>query len=170
MSDNTNINKWIYLDSDGVLADFDKLIKSLLGESFDASQNKALLWQTVKQYNDTVAPFFESLEVMPDAQRLVQFCLNLTPNVAILTATGTVPHDAAEQKIKWYKKHWPNLKVITVLKSHNKAEYANATSILVDDRVKSIEPWVQAGGIGILHKTVDDTINQLNNCFKQIGE
>ena len=34
--------------------------------------------------------------------------------------------------------------------------------MLIDDRPKNIECWVNAGGIGILHTTADETIKQLN--------
>jgi hypothetical protein len=40
-------------------------------------------------------------------------------------------------------------------------------SILVDDRNKSIDPWVEAGGIGVLHKSVPDTIGQLRELIQQ---
>jgi hypothetical protein len=42
-----------------------------------------------------------------------------------------------------------------------KAAYAKPNHILIDDREKSIQPWREAGGIGILHTSAADTISQL---------
>jgi hypothetical protein len=33
--------------------------------------------------------------------------------------------------------------------------------ILIDDRTDNIEAWKEAGGIGILHTSVEDTLKQL---------
>ena len=34
-------------------------------------------------------------------------------------------------------------------------------SVLIDDRQKNIDAWIEAGGIGILHTSAANTINQL---------
>ena len=47
----------------------------------------------------------------------------------------------------------------------DKAQYASPNAILIDDRSKAIDPWVDMGGIGILHTNTNNTIEQL----KQIG-
>ncbi|RMH34178.1 MAG: hypothetical protein D6690_11160 [Nitrospirae bacterium] len=47
-------------------------------------------------------------------------------------------------------------------KSHEKAEHAAPNHILVDDRVKSVEPFVAAGGKAILHVDFPITLRALN--------
>ena len=47
----------------------------------------------------------------------------------------------------------------------DKHEYAAPNHILIDDRDKAILPWREAGGIGILHTSANDTIAQL----KELG-
>jgi len=32
---------------------------------------------------------------------------------------------------------------------------------LIDDLPRNIDPWIEAGGIGILHKNTEDTIKKL---------
>jgi hypothetical protein len=46
-----------------------------------------------------------------------------------------------------------------------KSEYASKNRILIDDRADTVERWRANGGIGILHTSAEDTINQL----KQLG-
>jgi 5'(3')-deoxyribonucleotidase len=155
----TWINR-IALDSDGVLADFDKKAEEILGMPI-ASAGKGKLWAAVERYNTNVAPFFESLDVVPGAIDLVKFAQDNFEEVFVLTASGNTPRDGAAQKVRWYTKHFPGLKVIVVMKSPDKAAYASESTILVDDRMKSIEPWVAGGGIGVFHTSVADTIKQL---------
>ena len=155
----------IFIDSDGVLANFSLYCLTHYGklpeESGSDRAAKAKFWAWVQRHNDTVEPFFASLPKMPNADALVEFCLENFNNVKVLTASGHTPKDGAAQKISWYKKFYPTLEVIVVAKSPDKAAYATPRTILVDDRAKSIDPWVAAGGIGILHTSVDDTIEQL---------
>ena len=42
-----------------------------------------------------------------------------------------------------------------------KAKFAGKNHILIDDLEKNITAWEAAGGIGILHKNANDTINTL---------
>lgn len=148
-------------DSDGVIADFDKKAVEILGGKRIHEVPKGTLWSSIERYDREVEPFFESLELMDGAMRLVDFGRDNFKHVFILTASGYTPKNGAEQKKRWYARMFPGMQVIVVPKSPDKATYANSTTILVDDRAKSIDPWVAAGGIGILHTSVDDTIAQL---------
>lgn len=148
-------------DSDGVIADFDKKAVEILGGKRIHEVPKGTLWSSIERYDREVEPFFESLELMDGAMRLVDFGRDNFKHVFILTASGYTPKNGAEQKKRWYARMFPGMQVIVVPKSPDKAAYANSTTILVDDRAKSIDPWVAAGGIGILHTSVDDTIEQL---------
>jgi hypothetical protein len=44
--------------------------------------------------------------------------------------------------------------------------YAFEGSILVDDRQKNIDSWVENGGIGIVHTSAENTINELKKLRK----
>jgi hypothetical protein len=44
----------------------------------------------------------------------------------------------------------------------HKKDFAGPNNILIDDRVDNINGWIEAGGIGILHTSAEDTIKQLN--------
>lgn len=155
----------LFCDADGCLCDFDEKIREITGKECHELP-KGTLWQHVDRYNQTT-PFFESLAKMPGADRLVQFMTSTFEKVSILTACGNTPKDAREQKIIWFHKNYPQLKVNVVIKSPDKARFAHPRAILIDDRMKSIEPWVAAGGIGILHKNAEDTIRQLQEILAQ---
>lgn len=156
-----NYEYTVYVDMDGVLAHFDARIKEITGkESHELKRGH--LWSAVQKHNDEVAPFYETLDKMPDADELWNFCKDNFHIVKILTATGHTPKDVVEQKIRWaHKTYGTNTNVKTVASSELKAIYANPRSILIDDREKSIGPWVKAGGVGILHTNAGDSIKQL---------
>lgn len=161
----------IYLDSDGVIADFSAYVLKNYGKLPEAlleKGEKARFWSWVQRHNDDVEPFFRSLPVMQDAHLLVDFCKSQFRSTKILTARGNTPSNGEEQKVDWYAEHFPGLECIVVRKSPDKAAYAHSRAILIDDRAKSIDPWVEAGGIGILHTSVEDTICQLNELVTDI--
>jgi hypothetical protein len=149
----------LYIDSDGVLADFDALAYEILGQRRIHEVPKGTLWSAIERHGS----FFASLPLMEGADRLVDFVTvpGRFASVGVLTATGHTPADAGEQKRTWYSAWRPDLTVHIVTKSPDKAAFAHPRAILIDDRAKSIDPWVAAGGIGILHTSVDDTIARL---------
>lgn len=152
---------YIYTDSDGVVADFEKKVVEINGLPMHKI-TRGQLWRSVELYDRDVQPFFESLDMMPDAMELLDFIKQNFINHAILTACGYVPKGAAQQKQNWYKKHFDHALVVkTVSKSADKAAFATPNSILIDDRSKSIDPWVRAGGIGVLHTSAADSIAQI---------
>jgi len=60
----------------------------------------------------------------------------------------------------WVRNNLPGIK-LTLAQAYNKKNYAEPNHILIDDRTSNIEQWIKAGGIGILHTSAEDTINQL---------
>lgn len=152
---------FVYLDADGVISDFEGKVSEINKMPFHKIP-RGRMWKSIEDYDRDVSPFFETLELMPDALQLVEFVTSNFVNVAILTATGHVPKGAAQQKRNWFaKKFGHGLVVKTVINSEQKAQFANARSILIDDRMKSIGPWTVAGGIGILHTDANSSIAKL---------
>ena len=56
--------------------------------------------------------------------------------------------------------------LIPTFKGSQKAAFAHKKAVLIDDREKNIDCWVEAGGIGILHTKADDTIAKLNEIIE----
>ena len=167
------------IDLDGVLADFEGRVRELIhlskkesGKLMDEAEkeesiDKRLMWKVIHRY-DEHTPFFYTLDKMPDADILWDFILEHFDHedIKILTASGHTPSDAPQQKRRWVRKHFGDYHVEVVAKSPDKAAFATPTTILIDDRAKSLDPWIAAGGIGILHTDAKSTIKQLREILK----
>lgn len=154
----------IYVDLDGVLADFNGHARTVYGLS-DSVLKSNKIWDYITQYQkNSNKEWFYDLPLMNDAMQLWDYVKDYSPT--ILTATGWEYEKVSEQKRKWVEKHFgSDIPVITVPKSEDKAKYATADSILIDDSERSINPWIQNKGIGILHKNSTQTIKDLEKIF-----
>lgn len=155
----------LYLDMDGVLADFHKEYDKLDPNHEDRKRFRAAVIE------DRI---FEKLDFMPDTQELLNYVSKLNGvRVEILTSMGT--HDpfqgnsAKEQKLNWLNKKNIPYKANFVRDKQEKAQYANPTSILIDDSIGCITPFNAAGGHGILHTDSANTINVLASTILQIN-
>jgi 5'(3')-deoxyribonucleotidase len=153
----------IYVDMDGVLADFEGALKDKLGLTM--ADKKSKVWGSIKHHNDNVEPWFYSLPMLHDAKQLMSFLQDNLNDVRILTASGSTPTDAPAQKRKWVRDYFGSIKVNVVGASHEKAAFANENSLLIDDRSQSIDPFIAAGGIGILHTSAASTIATIKSMF-----
>jgi len=156
----------LYLDMDGVIANFEKRYIELFGESPGSSRDR-------KQFSNNWTVFvegknFETLNWWPGGPELITYVQkNFShENVEILTSSGgNKYHSEVEvQKNVWIKKmnlseKW---KVNVVAGRKLKAEFATPDSILIDDTLDVIEAFNKAGGIGIHHKDVGNTIMLLD--------
>jgi len=146
----------LYLDCDGVLADFDAGFE----EKFET---------TAKEYEDTLGAkefwkairqdlnFFGTLPLMPDAIELYVAVAQLRPVILTGCPFGNW---AEHQKFGWRDKHFPGVPMVTCL-SRNKRNFCQPGDILVDDITKYQHLWEEAGGTFILHTSAESTINQL---------
>ena len=120
-------------DADGVLTDFEGLVcRHLNIDHVSKVRSRGQLWWAVDDYDRNVAPFFESLDKMPDADRLVEFIRTNFVNHYILTASGYTPKDGAEQKRRYFAREYGHDLVVKVVAgSGDKAAFATPTSILI---------------------------------------
>jgi len=144
----------VFLDLDGVFADFNGKIKELTGfEPVDLPKKE--LWKTVYRQHD----FFASLALMEGAELLWAYFKPFKP----IFLTGA-PQGAAmqAQKIEWVKEKFGHEWVTIVLPRKDKQLHSGPNKLLVDDQERNIEEWVSKGGYGILHKgDAKDTIAQV---------
>jgi 5'(3')-deoxyribonucleotidase len=154
----------LYLDMDGVLADFNKEYTK-----FDPAKADR------KRFREAVIDhhIFEKLDFMSDAQELLNHVSRLHDiNIEILTSMGT--HEPTQatmaqlQKLNWLNKKNIPYRANFVHNKQQKAQYASPTSILIDDSVGCISPFIEAGGHGILHVNSSDTIRILDSTILQI--
>jgi hypothetical protein len=159
----------IFCDMDGVVADFVKGMYKLIQNYDDTKylqdpKYRNIMWQAVSDYSKKGGKLWGDLDMMPDGMVLWNY-ISKYPNTEILTASGDPKYGAPEQKVEWVKRRFGDVKTNVVRKSEEKAAFAKPNHILIDDMHKSIDPWVAAGGIGILHRSAADTINKL----KELG-
>jgi len=154
----------LYLDMDGVLADFNKEYTK-----FDPQKEDR------KKFRDAVMNhnIFEKLDFMPDTQELLNHVSRLSNvDIQILTSMGT--HETTQATMAQLQKlNWLNAKNIPyranfVHNKQEKAKYATPTSILIDDSIGCINPFIAAGGHGILHSHAAETIKILDTTILQI--
>ena len=154
----------LYLDMDGVLADFHKAYMKLDPKLEDR-----------KKFREAVITYriFEDLDFMPDTQELLNHVSKLHGvHVEILTSMGTFDpfqgNCAKTQKQLWLDKHNIPYKANFVRAKQEKAQYATPSSILIDDSAGCIGPFIAAGGHGILHHKASETNRLLDSTILQI--
>lgn len=148
---------------DGVLCDFDK-----------AFANSSLTNITIEEFNllnksekDAIKnnlftyDFFYTMEPIAKGMALFEIAKQVYSEIFILTAHGDNGdiNEICKAKRDWVRKHLKNFdRVHFVRKAEQKYTYLKhfnleATQVtLIDDREKAINPWVLAGGVGILFK------------------
>ena len=158
----------IFCDLDGVLVDFDKGYQQLTGKPTHHAdvQVKKEFWSTfnksIQSQNTSEFKYWSELEWMSDGQQLWDYIKKSNP--FILTAPTFNP-ESKEGKRVWVTKHLDNVRKLYFKSSSTKSEYSRKNRILIDDRAATIDDWRAKGGVGILHTSAADTIQQL----KQLG-
>jgi hypothetical protein len=150
----------LYLDCDGVLADFDHGATAILGmkpKAFEHRHGLGRFWQKLASAPD----FYFSLPLMPDAMRLFDAVKHLHPVILTGLPRGNW---AADQKMRWAAQHFPGVRMITCM-ARDKRNHAKYGDVLVDDNDKFRHLWEQAGGIFVHHKNAEASIAELANYF-----
>lgn len=147
--------KTVYIDMDGVVADFDGAAQAILGGDCRVDDRyPEQVWMQVRAHQR----IYRDLELCRDAKTLVDGVRVLADQhdlrVLFLTA---VPKDndfpwAFFDKMSWAQKHFPDIPVWFGPYSVDKQIRAQCDDVLIDDRASNIEEWEAQGGYGILYK------------------
>lgn len=144
------MSRKLYLDLDGVMADFDYAFTEQTG-CFPSDLSDDELWEAVYK-NPT---FFADLPMCPGAADFFQFLLFYKLDPIICTACPKSKYETvALQKREWVRRNLSDdLMVLPVMGGRNKWLFMHKPGdILIDDFQKNIVRWNDAGGVGILHK------------------
>jgi hypothetical protein len=149
----------IYLDMDGVIADFVKRYKELYRmEPREAEKKK----EFDKYFNEFIATGqFAKLDLMPGAMDGLTFLRkHLTVPTQILSSTANEARyeDISNQKLIWLQTHGITFSANFVPGKKHKYKFAGPDKIIIDDTQSVIDQWKEAGGIGILHKDWPSTL------------
>lgn len=163
------MTRTLFLDMDGVVADFNAYARRVLKVRHDTEKwpehEFARLKENPRLYRD--------LNKTPYADVLVAACRGIcTANEWQLLFLTAVPHKndmpwSFYDKVMWGQKHFPDIPVHFGPFSADKHVHATPGDILIDDRTVNIRDWTAAGGVGILHKSIDDTLVQLFEAVAQ---
>jgi 5'(3')-deoxyribonucleotidase len=155
----------VYVDMDGVIADFDKKTKELIGKSLDEFPTSAEGWAAMNNHKD----IYSLLEPMPDALELIEGILDLRKiydfRLEVLTAIpkiGRIP-TAKQDKVYWIEKHFPGIfdQFNIGPNAEHKQYHCVTDDVLIDDSVQNIPQWNSKGGLGILHTRASDSLLEL---------
>lgn len=153
--------KRLFLDCDGVLADFDVAALRLLGMPapvYEATYGEPAMWAALRR-----APgFFANLEPLPTAHALMAAVRPYNPTILTGQPQGNW---ARPQKLQWRTVWFPGTPMI-VCASREKYKYCQPGDVLVDDRRKYAPPWQGAGGTFIHY----DPATPLKDTLAEIRE
>lgn len=154
----------LFLDCDGVLADFDAGAKRLLGmtpAAFETRHGRGEFWKRLAR-----APnFYGDLPEMPDAQLLFEAVKHLKPTILTGLPLGRW---AAPQKERWAAAHFPGVPIITTM-AKQKHLHMTPGDVLVDDRENHRHLWEEAGGVFVYHKSAEDSLRQLAAIYPSVN-
>jgi 5'(3')-deoxyribonucleotidase len=154
----------LFLDADGVLADFDRGTQRLLGmkpKAFIAKHGRGAFWKRLANAKN----FYGTLPKMPDAELLFDAVKHLKPTILTGLPLGNW---AAAQKVEWAAEHFPGVPIITCM-ARDKHKHMHPGDVLVDDREKHREAYEEAGVVFVHHKNAEDSLRQLAKFFPSVG-
>ena len=155
----------IYLDLDGVFADFNGAVqKHCPGLIYQ--QHSKQIWkilETIPHFFSTLDPILPSLKIYDDITSNTNIEMQFL--TALPRATGYLK-TAQRDKTDWVHQYIDWAQVNCVSSWEMKKYFCRGKhDLLIDDSPRNIEDWAKAGGTGILHITLEDTITKL----KQLG-
>lgn len=137
-----------FFDMDGVMFDWEKAFVKFFGKTPEEMTEAE--FQDAKEqiaYSD----FYENLEVIEEGLNLFHSVINMGEEAAILTSVGkynsegvALQKQAALVRVLGYLPEFHYTK-----SSKEKAAFAGQ-GVLVDDRMKSVHPFREAGGTAVL--------------------
>lgn len=171
----------IYLDMDGVLADFNTLAREYLGATTQ-DQSRAEQqgrWPPEQWARLTEVPnFYRRLPKMPLSDSMVaaakKFRDDLGWDLRVLTAIpkdNGIP-DCVQDKFDWMAEHYPGIRIHIGPYSQDKHQHCEAGDILVDDRESNCSQWTKAGGraVRVHSDRYSDAIAELVSIYQDVKD
>ena len=161
----------VYVDLDGVLANFFKALAELYGKRH---------WKEIPKEEDTVkrlsgTDFFNTLEPFPTTTTLIKDIHRLTKGSWSILST---PLRGDERNSIYWKNRWLDRVLDKVNEplsikgiqprnrfySHTKHNYAiegNKPNLLIDDRPHNLKAFIERGGVGLRYQADESNYQKL---------
>jgi hypothetical protein len=163
----------IFVDQDGVLADFQKRYRQIYKTDPEIdynSSNKKRKELHQKRFHDFIEnKQFAVLEPMPDFKEGLEYLKQIHKDykipICILTSTAKEEYikELSAQKGFWLKKYNVPFHPVFVPGKRYKHYYSKPGRVLIDDTKSTIVNWNSMSGIGIHHLSWKDTIKRINS-------
>ena len=148
----------IFSDMDGVLTDFDESFKKasdgIAPRDYEKKFGKDKFWELI---DGKGVGYWVGMPYMSDGEQYWNYIKDY--DVELLSSPSRSSTSRLGKRL-WVRNNMPGVK-LTLAQASKKQNYANPDSILIDDRKSNIDQWISQGGIGILHTSASDTIQQL---------
>lgn len=147
----------VYLDMDGVLADFRRGVCEAFGFPYDNPSRKWIFWDdwpdVTSEMVDAVCTqeFWQSLNWTHDGVDIfiAVFEKFRVEQIYLLTAPMS-NYQSAGGKILWLRKHGLQLEKHLIITQASKSLFAGSNTLLIDDKDENVEEFRTAGGQAIL--------------------
>jgi predicted kinase len=154
-------NPQLFLDLDGVLADFDGFIEKELGIENNRENERPDFWDIVRTYKGRL---YYDMPPIPRARDLFEALRPFSP--IILTGCPWSLPTAGSDKRQWVKENIDKDVQVITCRSRSKSKYGKAGDILVDDWPKYRDLWTGMGGIFVHHTDPDKTIEEVKKLYE----
>ena len=170
-------NPTVYLDMDGVLADFFGGVEKMYGvdhwKQLTSDKTKDLKKEVIDRITGT--DFFATLPKFRSADTLIDLVKKFTGGKFSI---NTSPLRGDHENSGKYKKVWisnnieqPDEIVVTGRKeTYAKNKASGTPNILIDDRPVNIQRWQGAGGYGILYQANRDSLDKVKKGLEDYGK
>jgi 5'(3')-deoxyribonucleotidase len=142
----------VYVDMDGVLADFFGEWQKLIGSDWRKVKDIEPALQKIRDKDN----FWLDLPLLPQAKNLLGVIKKVKGSYTILSSPLPNDPNSEPHKREWIKKNLDFFPPENVIITHDKPKYAvnsdGTPNILIDDFGKNIASWEAAGGEGFKHK------------------
>ena len=167
----------VYLDMDGVLADFFGGVEKMYGvdhwKQLTSDKTKDLKKEVIDRITGT--DFFATLPKFRSADTLIDLVKKFTGGKFSI---NTSPLRGDHENSGKYKKVWisnnieqPDEIVVTGRKeTYAKNKASGTPNILIDDRPVNIQRWQGAGGYGILYQANRDSLDKVKKGLEDYGK
>ena len=143
----------LFVDMDGVLADFDAHYETTFGVR--PSTKEDIDWKRVAECRE----FHLHIPPMADLQRLWDHIERHNP--IVLTGAPLSPAEVRVNKRVWVDRHLGEHVEVRCCRASEKSLHASAGDVLIDDWEKYRDLWIAKGGVWVTHRCAEETIEIL---------